>query len=176
MTVHTRSFFSNLSYGALAVTVALATAPAAASAQASITATANVATALTVAAGNNLDFGMVIPGFSKAIAVSDATAGTFSMVGGAGAEVLFSFSSLPANLTDGLGNNLPISSYTGVHNTVSDPVAGAVTFTPSVGATVNLSGTGGLFVFIGGTADAAASPPNGTYTGTVTLTAAYTGN
>lgn len=152
------------------------TAPASASGQASITATANVATAIVVNAGNDLDFATVVPGFTKTVAVSDATAGTFSMSGGAGAEVNFSFSSLPANLQDAALNNLPITTYTGVHNTLNDPVAGAVSFTPGAGATTNLSGTGELYIFVGGTADATASPPNGTYTGTVTLTAAYTGN
>ena len=158
---------------ALAI-ASVAMTPSNAQAQASITATANVAVALTLIAGNDLDFGLVIPGFSKVIGVADATAGTFSIGGGAGAEVNFSFSSLPANLTFG-ANNLP-TTYTGVHNVANDPVAGAVGFTPSAGATTNLSGTGQLFIFVGGTANAAASPPNGTYTGTVTLTAAYTGN
>ncbi len=154
----------------------LGAAPSDADAQASITATANVAAALTVTAGQDLDFAMVIPGFTKTIAVNDPTAGTFSMSGGAGAEVNFSFSSLPANLQDALLNNLPITSYSGVHNTVNDPVAGAVLFTPSAGATTNLSGTGELYLFIGGVADATGPTPNGTYTGTITLTAAYTGN
>lgn len=169
------SLISVYSGTALTAIAMLAIMPTSAQAQ-SITATANVATALTVTAGNDLDFGLVIPGFTKTIAVSDATAGTFSVSGGAAAEVNFSFSSLPATLDDGSGNVLPISSYSGVHNTANDPVAGATTFTPSSGATTNLSGTGLLYIFVGGVADATGSPPNGTYTGTITLTAAYTGN
>lgn len=174
--VKMNSRISVYSSAALTAIAMLAIMPTSAQAQASITATANVATALTVTAGNDLDFGLVIPGFTKTIAVTDATAGTFSMSGGAAAEVNFSFSSLPANLDDGLGNLLPISSYSGVHNTANDPVAGATAFTPSSGATTNLSGTGLLYIFVGGVADATGSPPNGTYTGTITLTAAYTGN
>jgi hypothetical protein len=149
--------------------------PSAAKAQASITATATVASALTLTPGNDLDFQLVIPGFTKTVAVTDATAGTFSITGGAGAEVNFSFSTLDNPLTDGGGNNLPIT-YTGVHNTVNNAGAGATAFTPSAGATTNLSGLGELYIFLGGTVDATLSPPNGTYTGTVTLTAAYTGN
>jgi hypothetical protein len=148
--------------------------PTAAKAQATITATATVASALTLTAGNDLDFQLVIPGFTKTVNVTDATAGTFSITGGAGAEVSFSFSSLPDPLTFG-ANNLPIA-YTGVHNTVNNAGAGATGFTPSAGAITNLSGLGELFIFLGGTVDATASPPNGTYTGLVTLTAIYTGN
>jgi len=159
---------------ALAVVAFGVFAPKAAEAQASITATATVATALTVTAGNDLDFQLVIPGFTKSVAVTDATAGTFSMSGGAGAEVLMSFTSLPANLTFG-ANNLPIT-YTGVFNQVNDPSAGATGFTPSAGATTNLSGIGELYVFLGGQVDATTQFNAGTYTGTVTLTAAYTGN
>ena len=156
------------------VVLATLMTPSAAKAQASITATATVASALTLTAGNDLDFQLVIPGFTKIVAVTGATAGTFSITGGAGAEVNFSFTSLPDPLTFG-ANNLPIT-YAGVHNTVNDPGAGATAFTPSAGATTNLSGTGELYIFMGGTVDATASPLNGTYTGTVTLTAAYTGS
>jgi hypothetical protein len=55
-------------------------------------------------------------------------------------------------------------------------VAGATAFAPAGGATTNLSGVGELYVFLGGTVDATAQFIAGTYTGTVTLTAAYTGN
>lgn len=155
--------------------VGLVMSPAAASAQASITATATVATALNVAAGNDLDFQLVVPGFTKTVTVADATAGTFTLTGGAGTEVALSFSSLPANLDDGSGNLLPIT-YSAVHNTANDPVSGATAFVPASGATTNLSGIGELYVFLGGVVDATSQFTAGTYIGTVTLTAAYTGN
>ena len=123
----------------------LAFAPQRADAQGSITATAMVATALTVTGGNDLDFQTVVPGFTKTVAPADATAGTFWLAGGAGAEVALTFTALPANLDDGLGNLLPIT-YTGVHNSVNDPVVSATGFTPSAGATTNLSGIGELYV------------------------------
>lgn len=158
---------------ALAAAV-LAVAPRQADAQASITAQAEIATALTVNPGNDLDFQLVIPGFTKTVAVNDGTAGTFSLTGGAGAEVVLTFTALPANLT-GPGGDLPIS-YTGVHNTTADPVAGATVFTPSAGATTNLSGTGELYVYLGGTVDATGQSVDGIYDELVTLTAAYTGS
>jgi len=163
--------------GLALIAVVLAAAPRQADAQsASITATATVLTALTVNAGNDLDFGLVPPGFTKDVLVDDAGAGTFDMSGSAGAEVVLTFTSLPTDLDDGGGNLLPIT-YVGVHNTANDPVTGATAFVPGVGATTTLSaGLGELFVFLGGQVDATASPPNGTYTGTVTLNVAYTGN
>lgn len=164
-----------ITLAAVAAVFVTAVAPKAAEGQASITATATVATALTVTAGNDLDFQTVIPGFTKTVAVDDVTAGTFSLTGGAGAEVQMTFTSLPTDLDDGLGNLLPIT-YSGVHNTLNDPVTGATGFTPSAGATTNLSGTGELYVFLGGVVDATAQFTAGTYTGTVTLSAAYTGN
>jgi hypothetical protein len=158
--------------------VALATliTPAAAKAQASITATANVASTLGLSGDNDLDFQLVIPGFTKTVPVTDASAGAFSISGGPGAQVTFSFTSLPANLTDGGGNNLPIT-YTAVYNTANDPATGNALPLPG-GAVDVLSPLGELFIFLGGTVDAIGPPvpPNGTYTGTVTLTASYTGN
>lgn len=156
------------------VVLATLMTPAAAKAQASITATANVASALGLSGDNDLDFQLVIPGFTKTVLVTDGSAGAFSITGGAGAEVQFSFTALPANLTFG-ANNLPIT-YAAVYNTANDPATGTGFAPVAAGATTFLSPLGELFIFLGGQVDATASPPNGTYTGTVTLTAAYTGN
>jgi len=138
-----------------------------------IQATATVDQALTLTPGSDLDFGLVIPGFTKTVLVGDVTAGTFQIAGGNGLEVAFSFSTLTNPLTSG-GNNLPIT-YTGVHNTANS-AAGGTGFDPTVGATTFLSGSGDLYIFLGGTVDASAGPPAGVYSGDVTLTAAYTGN
>lgn len=161
---------------ALALVAFLAAAPHQADAQASIAATATVATALSVTGGNDLNFQTVIPTYTKTVLVTDATAGTFSLAGGSGAEVTLSFTALPANLA-GPGGNLPIT-YDGVHNTVNDPAAGATGFVPVLGlsATTTLSAGGDLYVFLGGQVDAALQGTPGVYSGTVTLDAAYTGN
>ncbi len=146
--------------------------PTAVTAQ-TIQATATVDLSLTLTPGADLDFQLVIPGFTKQVLETDATAGTFQIAGGNGLEVAISFSTLDNPLTFGL-NNLPIT-YTGVFNTVNDAATGTG-FDPTVGATTFLSGSGDLYIFLGGTVDATASPPAGVYTGNVTLTAAYTGN
>ncbi len=159
------------------VAAALIAVPSAARAQASadISAIAQVATQLSVTAGNDLDFGTVLPGFNSTVDVTDGGAGSFSLNGAAGAEVQLSFS-LPTDLDDGLGNLLPVSGWSGAHNGVNDPGAGATPFDPTTGDAGNLSGVGELFVFLGATADASSQFTPGTYSATITLTAAYTGN
>jgi len=79
-----------------------------------ILATATIAGALTVTAGNDLDFQTVIPNFTKTVAVNDATAGTFALSGGAGAEVTLTFT-LPADLVETVfGIELLPITFTGV--------------------------------------------------------------
>jgi len=140
-----------------------------------ILATAEVATAITVTGQQDLDFGTVMPGWNRIIAVDDATAGHFLVTGGASAEVSLSFSILPTDLTDGV-NLLPVT-FTALHNTTADPTGGT-TFDPTVGEPgTNLdSTTGELHVYLGGTVTAASGQVSGAYQATVELTAAYTGN
>ena len=143
----------------------------AAAQSANITAIANVFAPITVAGTQSLDFGDVFPGVSKAVAANDASSGRFSLTGQASADVNLTFT-LPTQLTSG-GNNMPIGSWVGLTNTTNTP-AGGTSFTPSASATASaFGGSGSLFVFVGGTVTPAANQAAGTYTGTVTLTAAY---
>ena len=80
------------------------------------------------------------------------------------------FTALPVNLTFGL-NNLPIV-FTAGSNTLNN-AAGATGFTPGSGTSTSLSGTGALFVFVGGTVSPASNLAAGTYTGTVTMQVLY---
>ena len=57
-----------------------------AQASGSIQALANVLAPITVAAGQNLDFGNVTPGVNKTVAVTDATSGRFDATGQASAR------------------------------------------------------------------------------------------
>lgn len=138
---------------------------------ANITATATVFQAMTVTGARTLDFGNVFPGVAKAIGVAAATSGRFDLTGQSSANVNLSFT-LPANLTSG-ANNLPIGTWTGCTN-ATNTTTGCTAFTPSASATASaFSGAGALFVFVGGTVTPAGNQASGTYTGTVTLTAAY---
>jgi hypothetical protein len=134
-----------------------------------INATATVLSAITVAAGKDLQFGSVTPGVNKVVAITDAGAGRFDVTKAAATAVALTFT-LPANLTAG-ANNLPIGSWTGGWNTSNSPV-GATGFTPSATAT-NTASTGNIWVFIGGTVSPGGGQAAGAYTGTVTMQVAY---
>lgn len=138
---------------------------------ANINATANVYAAMTVTGARDLDFGNVFPGVAKTVGVAAATSGRFDLTGQASGNVNLTFT-LPANLTSG-ANNLPIGTWTGCTNG-TNTTTGCTSFTPSGAASPSaFSGAGALFVWVGGTVSPAANQPAGSYTGTVTLTAAY---
>jgi len=146
-------------------------------ATASINAQAVVQTALTASTVRGLDFGATFGGIARTVLPTDVTSGEVTLTGGANAEVAVTFTSLPATLT-GPGTPIPLAYGAGAaaHNAAGTR-AGATTFDPSVGGTTRLNAaTGLLSVYLGGTVTPAANQTAGTYTGTVTLSAAYTGN
>ncbi|HEX9165396.1 MAG TPA: DUF4402 domain-containing protein [Gemmatimonadales bacterium] len=141
----------------------------------SILAKANVLKALTVSAGGDLDFGLVVAGVNKTITPSAGGAGKFTIEGQANQAINVSFTALPATLT-GAGPAIPIS-YTGVWNGTNDAGTGT-SFSPSVGLNVAnqaLSGAGFMYLFLGGTVSPAAGQTPGLYQGTVTIEVAYNG-
>lgn len=153
-----------------ALLAGLAPLAAAQSNTGSITATAVVQQPISVTGAVNLSFGNVFPGVPATVLLTDAGAGRFDVAGQANAPVTLSFTALPANLGFGL-NNLPVA-FTSGYNATNN-AAGATSFTPASGATTSLSGTGVLFVFVGGTVTPAVNQAAGTYTGTITLQVAY---
>lgn len=161
---------------AFLLSAALLAAPAVAQAQVSgnISAQATVLQPLVVTGANTLDFGNVFPGVNKSVAVTDATAGRFDVTGVASSNVELTFT-LPANLSDGGVNTMPITAWTGNHNGTNSPTGTG--FTPSGAATAAaLSGAGALFVFVGATVQPAGAQVAGLYTGQVDLTVSYTGS
>jgi hypothetical protein len=138
---------------------------------ADIQATATVLSAVTVTAGNDLQFGNVTPGVAKTIGIADAGAGRFDVIKAATQGVTLSFT-LPTDLTSG-ANTLPIGSWTGGWNTSATP-AGATTFTPSAVGT-NTAATAGttISVYVGATVTPAAAQVAGSYTGDVTMSVVY---
>lgn len=155
----------------LAAGLSLGAATLEAQNSANIQATATVLSAVTVAAGNDLQFGNVTPGVTKTTAIADAGAGRFDVTKAASQGVTLSFT-LPANLTAG-ANNLPIGSWTGGWNTTQTP-AGATAFTPTAGGT-NTTATAAttVFVYVGATVSPAAAQVAGSYTGDVTMSVVY---
>jgi FtsH-binding integral membrane protein len=168
----------------LAVAVLALVAAGSAKAQtANINATATVQTALTVTAGNALAFGAVFPGAPARTIdakTSGASAGSFTMLGAAGAEVSLSFV-LPATL-DGQGGAagytlVPTFGATDAAFNTTNAQGTAGSFDPKVATLHTLAaGTGNGYVWIGGSVTAPTGQTQGTYQGTITLNAAYTGN
>ncbi|HYL22604.1 MAG TPA: DUF4402 domain-containing protein [Gemmatimonadales bacterium] len=166
------SAMSKLSVAALVLVLAGVATAQAQGVNGSITATAQVQAPITVTGTQNLSFGNVFPGVAKAVAYTDATnAGTFSVGGQASTPVTYSFT-LPANLTSA-GNNLPIGSWLGYANTTNSTSGGSAITPSATPATATLSGSGGLFFFLGATVTPPANLPAGAYSGTVTLTVSY---
>jgi hypothetical protein len=168
--------------GALAVAALLAGAMSTAQAQAtpataSIPAQAVVQTALTATPVRSLDFGATFGGIARTVLPTDVSSGEVTLGGSANAEVAVTFTSLPATLT---GPGAPIALTYGANAaafSTGGTRAGATTFDPSAGQTTRLNNTTGLLsLFLGGTVSPAANQVAGTYTGTVNLSAAYTGN
>lgn len=128
---------------------------------------------VTVTAQRNLDFADVFPGVNVAITITDLTSGKYLVTGDAGVDVDLTFPALPATLSDG-GNTIPIvyAATDAAYHTSDDP-GSATTFDPAVGATATLSGTGELYVWIGGTVQPLESAIAGSYSGTITMDAVY---
>jgi hypothetical protein len=154
----------------IALVAGIATTAVAQSNSASITATAVVQQPINVVGAANLAFGNVFPGVNATVPLTGAGAGRFDVTGQASAPVNLAFTALPTDLVL-LSNNLPVSFTAGYNGTNS--AAGATSFAPGGGAATSLSGTGALFVFLGGTVTPAVNQVAGTYTGTVTLQVTY---
>ncbi|HEX3235888.1 MAG TPA: DUF4402 domain-containing protein [Gemmatimonadales bacterium] len=164
--------------GAALVLGAMSTAQAQATpATASIPAQAVVQTALTATTVRGLDFGSTFGGIARTVLPSDVTSGEVGFGGGANAEITITFTSLPATLT-GPGTAIPLTyGSTAAATNPAGTRAGSTTFDPTVARTVRLNNSTGLLsLYLGGTVTPPANQAPGTYTGTVNLSAAYTGN
>ena len=157
--------------------------PGAAQASRVIAVSALVGDPVTVTVLQPLAFTTVFPGVAKVVSpltggTAGATAGTFRLQGRPGAEVEM-YLSFPTALAAG-ANALVIDSWSACVNTVDTPT-GCTAFVPSsTGNTARLNGpgtppAGRLFVRLGATVRPVATQPAGTYTGTMTLSAVYTG-
>jgi hypothetical protein len=133
--------------------------------------TASVQQPITVTKNKNLSFGSVFPGVDQRVPVTATGAGKFTVAGQASTPVNLTFS-LPATIASGAAN-LAIGSWTGRHNSLDQP-SGGTNFTPSASAiTATLSALGGLYIFIGATAQPTTTQAAGDYSGTMTMTVVY---
>jgi len=160
----------------LLLCVTVLTTPATAQATASIEATATVAGGfdpLTATGVQNLDFGTVTAGLGPVDAV-EAGFGRFNLTGEPSAAVLVEYTTLPTQLDDGFGNNIPISFDATDGILWGGGFPGAfTTFNPLITQTLAFGGVGNLTVGIAGTVDPPLVAVDGDYTGTIVLTVAY---
>ncbi len=157
-------------------------------AQTNITASANVVTAVSVVAGENLQFGNVTPGNSKTINSADGViqgiiagttekTGTYTVNKGANSQVSLSFT-LPTNLVGVTpANTLPIN-FTDYNSTKLGAI-GSVLWSPSASVVVTNAtypiafAASSFVVHVGGTVVPGASQAADSYSGTITMTATY---
>jgi hypothetical protein len=167
----------------------------------SINAYATVLTSLKVndaGAGSPLEFGYVLPGLTKAVAVNaqvtglpsggpaghnPETQGKFKVEGQASKEFSITVTALPTSLASG-ANSLTIS----YDNTVNSGIGYQLKDTDVPGTdadgalaqndviTTNLSAASARWMFIGGQVSPTTSQVAGLYQGTITIQVAYTGN
>ncbi len=86
---------------------------------------------------------------------------------------------LPADLTDGYGDNLPMtfSTTTSARYNTTNSTTGATRFNPAAGVTVTVTTAHpNLWVFLGGTVTPGANYTVGTYTGTVNVSVNVSGS
>jgi len=149
---------------------------------AAIQALATVVSSLSITGDNNLQFGTVTPGISKAVDKSQpGFAGQWSIVGAVGAEITLDFT-LPDSLllVGDSTNGLPISF--GLLDASFDDGSGGGQLAPSgvldpngLG-TERLGASGQMWVWIGGMVNPRISQTGGDYAEDVVLSVAYTGN
>jgi hypothetical protein len=157
---------------------------------ANIAGKAIVLQAMDVTGVTDLDFGWVSPGLAKTINLENVatggqvgegtqTTGVFTVSAAPNSNVQVQFTTLPANLAY-LTNDLPIGTYTAGYHT-ANPFSGGTTFTAATGTQVSvgnfptndISGSNGIYVFIGATVTPGATQAAGTYEANITLTATY---
>jgi len=140
----------------------------AAFAQTSTTAnvTANVNAALTITNTGALALGNVAQGATVTITSLTAGAATFTIQGAATAATTVTVTN-PANLTFG-ANNLPFTAQIPRFNTVNTQATSSA-FGATTGGSTTTSGTGQLFLWIGGSVTASGSQAAGSYSGTITV-------
>lgn len=123
-----------------------------------------------------LDFGTLFAGTATQVSRFDALrAGQFELRGAKNSEVRVDLG-LPAALTGPRGAKVPLTFAAADGGYARDgAIATAATFDPRAALVTTLSANGRLYIFLGGTATPATRQAAGTYSGTVTLTIAYTG-
>ncbi|MES3034989.1 MAG: DUF4402 domain-containing protein [Gemmatimonadota bacterium] len=138
-----------------------------------LAATAVVVTPIVVSGTQALDFGNVLQGVNKNVNFNNTNSGRFAVTGLGNAQVSFTLT-LPTTLVSG-ASTMPITNYgVRVNDVSSSAGASQVAVTSGVPFMRNLV-SGVLYFFIGGRVTPSATQAAGSYSGSITLAAAYTG-
>lgn len=155
--------------------------PGVAQETATIQATATVISGLTVTGGNDLIFGIVIPGTPKAVDRTDVGfAGSWGIAGTTNAEVALTIT-LPDSLQhETVAVGFPIT-FTNSDASYEDGTGGgqtapAGTIDPNNPYTVRLGTAGSLQIWIGGTVFPSVTQTGGDYASDIMLSVIYTGS
>jgi hypothetical protein len=127
--------------------------------------TANVNATLTIARLTDMTFAAVNQGQTVTIASNVAAASSFLIAGAANAATTVTVT-FPTDLTFG-ANTLTFNGQIPRYNTVAGPAA-STAFGAITGGSTNTSGTGNLWVYIGGQVVATAVQAVGSYSGVIT--------
>jgi hypothetical protein len=128
-------------------------------------------------ADQDLRFGAVLPGLAAVVSRTDAVnAGRFQIRGAKNAEVVVQLT-LPTEMNAPGGAQLPLSFGNADGGFGTRPAIGASqSFDPDLPLVAQLSRSGRLYLWLGGTAQPLPTQAPGDYTATITVTVAYTGN
>jgi hypothetical protein len=180
-------YATNIFLAVAALFVVTAASAVAQTASASVTSTATIVTPLTAAATAPLAFGTITKGSTATIGADGAAAGGFSFSGDEADNITISIpSTLAISTTSGAGASMTVTlNRSGLRkhtasaqgsSTALDASSGSATTALSTDASgdgVNNDGLGQLYLWIGGAVTPTATQQRGNYTGTFTVSAAY---
>jgi hypothetical protein len=154
---------------------------------ASVTSTATIVTPITAAATAPLAFGTISKGATATVAATHASAGAVSFGGDESDNITISVpATATISTTSGAGASMTVTLHRGtMRSNTTTSQAGATTLDAASGSAtaalssdasgdgVNNDGLGQLYVWIGGAVTPSATQQRGSYSGTFTVSAAY---
>ncbi len=124
----------------------------------------------------DLTFGIVLPGLPATVSRLDAAnSGQYGIRGASRTEVRVELT-LPATLDSPGGASMPLQFGAGDGGfSVRPAIGSSQAFDPRVPLVTDLSSSGRLFIWLGGTVLPASSQAQGNYSATIVMTVSYTG-
>ncbi len=131
--------------------------------------------AQTVRAQRDLRFREMLPGVPESLTWDNADAARFRIQGARNLEILITLLLPPTMIGPGAPIPLTFASTDAAWGRTNNTSSGTL-FDPNLPLIVSFTNRRRIFVWLGGTASPSVSQAPGSYSGTITLTVAYTGN